>query len=378
MEEFLKREAMTGKLLDPKTNQPMMPPGNRVEWDGAGGQRQELFEYLRTVGHVRNWNPKECMVAFPATSNPEDIEVLQNTMDDIKNEKYGPLPQPADYEGKPVNVDAPAVDRMKEALASRTELCIYDEEMQNAPLVHFMCTPKEKARLLVHFYSFIFFQDWKQDMWTKRFVRDHIRYRDELMCAAARIVDAVRNRAKAKNPESNPQGVFDAFHIRRGDFQYKKTRVDADVIYEISKNELEEGATVYIGTDERNKPFFKPLADHYDVCYLDDFMHLIKGLNSNYYGMLDQLIASRSRAFYGTWFSSFSGYINRMRGYYSTKNKLDGYEDGIVKSWYFAPAEKKYEMQKYWPSRLPFYMREFPPSWRNIDKGINELNQDIE
>eukprot|EP00591_Stephanopyxis_turris_P002892 CAMPEP_0195524572 /NCGR_PEP_ID=MMETSP0794_2-20130614/24492_1 /TAXON_ID=515487 /ORGANISM="Stephanopyxis turris, Strain CCMP 815" /LENGTH=90 /DNA_ID=CAMNT_0040654825 /DNA_START=1 /DNA_END=269 /DNA_ORIENTATION=- len=90
MEEFLKREAMTGKLLDPKTNQPMMPPGNRVEWDGAGGQRQELFEYLRTVGHVRNWNPKECMVAFPATSNPEDIEVLQNTMDDIKNEKYGP------------------------------------------------------------------------------------------------------------------------------------------------------------------------------------------------------------------------------------------------------------------------------------------------
>ena len=36
---------------------------------------------------------------------------------------------------------------------------------------------------------------------------------------------------------------------------------------------------------------------NYNVYFLDDFMHLLKGLNKNYYGMLDQRIASRGRIF---------------------------------------------------------------------------------
>jgi hypothetical protein len=90
---------------------------------------------------------------------------------------------------------------------------------------------------------------------------------------------------------------------------------------------------------------------------------------------------------------------------------LEGYEQGIVPSWYFAPIEKKFEMQEYRAVRKPIYMREFPtgkivmlfllqffffffhkhifqmplylfPSntavllaWRDIDRGIEELNQ---
>lgn len=52
---------------------------------------------------------------------------------------------------------------------------------------------------------------------------------------------------------------------------------------------------------------------------------------------------------------------------------MDGYEQGIIKSWYFAPLEKKYEMQEYRAVRKPIYMREFPTAWRNIDQGIEEL-----
>ena len=73
---------------------------------------------------------------------------------------------------------------------------------------------------------------------------------------------------------------------------------------------------------------------------LDDFRDLIKGINTNYYGMLDQLIASKGQVFCGTWFSTSSGYVNRMRGYYIARHKLDGYENGTMESYYVSIAHK--------------------------------------
>jgi GDP-fucose protein O-fucosyltransferase len=53
-------------------------------------------------------------------------------------------------------------------------------------------------------------------------------------------------------------------------------------------------------------------------------------VTANYYGMIDQLVASRGRIFYGCWFSTFTGYINRIRGYHADDHQLPGYQDGIV------------------------------------------------
>jgi len=234
-----------------------------------------------------------------------------------------------------------------------------------------MCYHKERARLLTHFYAFLFFEDWKQDLWTKRFVRDHLRYLDELQCIAARIVHAIRERARKIDPESNQDGLYDSVHIRRGDFQYKETRLEADILYAKSKEELKEGGTLFIATDERNKSFFKPFAHHYDICFLDDFKHLFKGLNTNYYGMLDQLVASRGRVFFGTAMSTFTGYINRMRGYHSSKYKQEGYLNGTIQSYYFTPAREKNSMLVYTPLKGPTWAREFPIAWRDIDQGIH-------
>ena len=102
-------------------------------------------------------------------------------------------------------------------------------------------------------------------------------------------------------------------------------------------------------------------------------MYLIEGVNPNFYGMLDQLIAYKGEIFFGTWFSTLSGYVNRMRGYYNTKHQGEGYQEGIVNSYYFVPVEKKDQMRAFRPVKLPIYMREFPVSWRDIDKGIDEL-----
>lgn len=136
-----------------------------------------------------------------------------------------------------------------------------------------------------------------------RFMRDHMRYIDELQCAAARIVKAIREHARLRDPR-NTLGDFDTFHIRRGDFQYKATRIDAEQIYNNVKDVLVEGSTVYIATDERDKAFFKVLQEHYDVLFMDDFQPQLEGVNKNHYGMIDQLVASRGRIFFGCWHST--------------------------------------------------------------------------
>ena len=295
MEEFLKKEGKTMKAISSGKVE-KLPDKGRTDWNGKN--LNHLWEYIRKVGLDRLWKPEECLAAFPSSNSQEDIDILNDMMTEILKEK----PTPADFSGKPIPVDAPAIDRLRENLADRDKLCIYDKEMQDAKLIHFRVDPKQHIRLLIHFYSFLFFEDWKQDLWTKRFVRDHIRYRDDLFCATGKIVKAVRDRARNRNPDTNSEGLFDSFHIRRGDFQYKKTRIEASDIYDITKDTLEEGTTLYIATDERKKDFFKPLAEKYDVVFLDNFLHLVPEIKPSMYGMLDALVASKGRVFWGTWF----------------------------------------------------------------------------
>ena len=48
------------------------------------------------------------------------------------------------------------------------------------------------------------------------FVRDHLRYVDDIVCAAARVLEAVREHARknTKHKPSTDQGIFDAMHVR--------------------------------------------------------------------------------------------------------------------------------------------------------------------
>jgi len=373
MDEFLTRKGITGELKNIETKESMNPPGDQIDWDRHN--LNPLWDYLRKVGYYPDgWDPRECVAAIPSSRGSQSVDELQRMMNEILNLKYGPIPNnEKDFTANPTAVDAPAVERLLEFMAGRKKLCIYDTVMQEESLIHFRVG--KGSRLLTHFYAFVFFQDWKQDLWSKRFVRDHVRYIDEIMCAAARIINAVRERATALNQE-NPSNEYDSFHVRRGDFQYKVTRIPSLDLYQRSRDELTEGSLLYIATDERDKSFFDDLAKHYQLTFLDDYAHLIKDINPNYYGMLDQLVAYRGRTFFGTWFSTLSGYVNRMRGYASTKQRWEGYSKGsLPRSFYFIPDEKKYQMEEYRAVKLPIYMREFPVSWRDIDKGIGIMNE---
>jgi hypothetical protein len=80
-------------------------------------------------------------------------------------------PQIESFVNKPTPVNASMSKRFAENLAGRKELCPYDTSLQQEPFLHFHGKRKLGARLLVHFYAFLFFQNWKEDLWMKRFVR---------------------------------------------------------------------------------------------------------------------------------------------------------------------------------------------------------------
>lgn len=369
MKEFLETEAMTGHLRDKNTGEITFPPGNRTDWNGGmADEHKQLKEWLRNATHTPLWAPEQCMAAFPASGNHKDVASLRAMIAQIR-QSGGQYQEYLDH--PPPVVDATPMERLKDNLAGGRELCVYDEEMQQESVLHFMCYHKMRVRMLVHFYAFLFFEDWREDLWMKRFMRDHVRYIDEIQCAAARVVHAMREFAKSKG---DVRGDFDSFHVRRGDFQYKNTRISAEELYENTKDVLQPGATIFIATDEGDKTFFDPLREHYNVKTLDDFKSVLQGKNTNFYGMIDQLVASRGRNFFGCWHSTFTGFINRIRGYHSVKDKLPGYEDGLLPtSYYYVPRSSKSAMHKYAPLKRPLFNREFPTSWRGLDLGIGNL-----
>jgi len=368
MKEFLETEALTGNMRDKESGKISFPPENRTDW--AGQDVKLLKEWLRNTTHTPLWGPGKCMAAFPASGDHKDIATLEAIKEQILN--GGQLKE--NFLEDPAPVDSNTMERMRENIAGRNNLCVYDEEMQQERYVHFMCYHKMRVRMLVHFYAFLFFEDWRQDLWMKRFMRDHVRYTDEIQCAAARVVHAMRRHAREHDPIGNPDGLFDTFHIRRGDFQFKKTRISAQEIYDNSKDVLTANASIYIATDERDKKFFQPLMDHYHVVFLDDLKHHLQGTNTNFYGMIDQLVVSRGRNFFGCWHSTFTGFIARIRGYHSVKDKSLGHDKGLLpNSFYYATLPNKFAMHKYARLHGAFFNREFPTSWRGLDKGIGKL-----
>ena len=76
--------------------------------------------------------------------------------------------------------------------------------------------------------------------------------------------------------------------------QYKHVIISIDQIYLSTKDMLKPNSTVFIATNDKNKtPYFEVLRQHCDICLLDDFADKIKSLNSNYFGIIDQIIASK-------------------------------------------------------------------------------------
>jgi hypothetical protein len=58
----------------------------------------------------------------------------------------------------------------------------------------------------------------------------------------------------------------------------------------------------------------------------------------------------------------------RLRGYYSVKEKKQGYNSGALRDTYYIPAKYKNAMRMYQAIQAPFYARDFPVAWKDIDR----------
>ena len=78
---------------------------------------------------------------------------------------------------------------------------------------------------------------------------------------------------------------------------------------------------------------FRRLQPRWDIRFLGDYLDrgVLEGVNPNFYGMIESIVCSRADVFVGTWWSTFTGYIHRLRGYhglgeqtyYHTHNRLN-------------------------------------------------------
>ena len=84
--------------------------------------------------------------------------------------------------------------------------------------------------------------------------------------------------------------------------------------------------------------------------------------------LVEQIVASRAKVFVGTYYSTFSAYISRLRGYYSVKEKQEGFMTGSLPNTYFLPSEYKREMSLYQAVHEPLFARAFQVAWRDIDR----------
>ena len=257
------------------------------------------------------------------------------------------------------------------------EIIYYTKKQQEQQLWHFQTYHKE-YRLLIHYYNLVYFTDPKLNNYMKRFVRDYLHYKDEIYCAAGKIIRAIptivsptpikqegnidfkkRNiKVDTDRQILNNQPGFSTMHARRGDFQYKKSKVSGDEWYKQTSDVWLPNEIIYIATDEKNKTFFNiPFEKHHNIYYLDDFWKIanLDNIDSAYFGMIDTIVASFGRVFAGTYFSTFSGFINRMRGYYGIS----------MTSSFYVPADRKYAVHEW--SHAVTYAKESPDGWVRID-----------
>ena len=182
-----------------------------------------------------------------------------------------------------------------------------------------------------------------------------------------------------------------ALHVRRGDFQFKEVKISAEeIVKNLGVNEIiPRGAIVYVSTDDPKVGAFCSLnapsqaeiefmiwidytyfssnfqgsartvvpmqamperccrPRHYWVwstvlagfqrycglggSLLKDYLAdgVLKGVNPNFHGMIESIVWSRADRFAGTWFSTFTGYIHRLRGYH-----------GLAEETYYLPRRR--------------------------------------
>ena len=359
MKEFLSDVAAPGFLYVPL-------PDNKTDLI-----KNPLWAYMEAACYTRQWATGKTFIGF-------NLSTTQNTINFSEGE--GEEVSQSVLFGSFKEVEQKRMNHV--TLNLKRKLIPYDEEFHSQRAIFF--SGSQSNRLLTHWYAYFFFAEPKIERSAKRFMRDRVRYHDGIYCAAGRVIDLIlsevtilRNIPHPDNEknvltmdeievnigsvekmplvsyaphgshhsvdgdaDSDGDGGADddidsrrvyrllslnnsyiAYHIRRGDFQQKHTRLEAADILNSTLHLLPNNPQdwlVYIATDERNRTFFDDFHRTFrSVRFLHDYEKYanLSDMNQNHLGMLEQVVCANAHTFIGTPLSTFTSYITRMRGY---------------------------------------------------------------
>eukprot|EP00937_MAST-01D_sp_MAST-1D-sp2_P005220 g5220.t1 len=208
--------------------------------------------------------------------------------------------------------------------AGGAKLFELDAATARAPVIH-LKMENPKYRMFGHFLQFVALGSATAAARANALVRSALHFRPDMLEIAARLAAEVVIAAPGSGGGGGGAPYY-ALHVRRNDFQYHDMFVDAATIERNVRQLIPAGATVYIATDERRKSFFTgragegPLARRYTLVFLDDVLRraaLPAALTppKHWLGAVEQLICTQAALFAGTRLSTFTAYIQRMRGY---------------------------------------------------------------
>jgi hypothetical protein len=227
---------------------------------------------------------------------------------------------------------------------------------------------------------FFMFGDEKLERKARRLLRDAIRYRSEIIELAEAAINCEVLGGKA----------YAAMHVRRGDFQYGETQIDARQIVENTQSLLQSNQPVYLATDESDAGFLGVLRERLDLTTFQDLpADIVAKVPHHWCGIIETLIcAAAPGRFIGTRLSTFSARIAILRGhlsftkggdceaidttlYYTQPPLTEPAKSGVLSRLWrrkIPPPDPAWETRvPWWLSKDPLWARAYEACWADTD-----------
>lgn len=141
-----------------------------------------------------------------------------------------------------------------------------------------------------------------------------------------KVKDGIKFRQKFfTQANSLMPGDYDAVHIRRGDFKFTQTQWTEELynnLKQLLDGSVRKSVPLYIATDEPDLSMFNFLKEKYNTVFLKDLTQSSKSHEL----VLDTILCANAKNFYGSRMSTYSDYINIVRGY---NNKIDNHRKSL-------------------------------------------------
>ena len=246
------------------------------------------------------------------------------------------------------------------------QLVTISNEAEHCEIMYFPMIPEHRMFGVAE--CFFLFGDERFERSARTLLRDAIRYSAGIFKLAEAAINSPALGGRR----------YSAIHVRRGDFQYDKTRIEAEQIFESTKALLFSGEPVYVATDETDAAFLDVFRENYEVVTFNDLPAEIRADTPHHWcGIVETLIcAAASGRFIGTRLSTFTARIGIVRGHLSCT--IGGDCDGLDSNLYYTQPPlhelpRKRLLDKLWRSgrnqidpaaetRVPWWLSK-DPAW---------------